>query len=240
MKSFDQMWEDLAPYLTCEKGLDEGYADGKYTKFFAKYCKQIDGIDISEEFQSKAKETLKDCDNVKLHIMDARKTIFPDKHFDVILNTSFHEFDLSGDVFTMDFDLKTDMLLEMIRLSDTICFAEIAPENISGELYKVFNPVEDHSLRTAKSNELIHKVLIENGYEMLIEDRAVDEIYFNSKEEFIAEMVDWWSNVRVPRGEEDKKQMENEIARILETENMLTDLCFHDIFRYTVYKKKEN
>jgi len=238
MKSFEQMWDDLSKYLTCERGLDEGFADGKYTRYFAKYCKHIEGIDISEEFMNKAKETLKDCDSVNLQIMDARKTSFPDKYFDVILNTSFHEFDLSNEIFSMDFELKTEMLLEMIRLSDTICFAEIAPENISGELYKVFNPVEEHSLRTLKSNELIHKVLTDSGYELELEDYAVDEIHFDSSEDFLEEMISWWSNVRLPKDEEDKNKMKEEIVRILETENMLTDLCFHDIFRYVAYKKK--
>ena len=240
MKKFDEMWNELAHYLICERGLDEGYSDGKYTKYFAKYCKQIEGIDISEDFCKVAKKKLKDYNNVNLQIMDARKTTFPDKHFDVILNTSFHEFDLSGyDKFTMDLDLKTDMLKEMIRLSDTIVFAEIAPENISGELYKVFNPVEDHSFRTRVSNLLIDKILRDNGYDRLIEDFAVDEISYNSREEFLDDMLVWWEEVKIPKDEAEKSQMKQKIAAILETENMLTDLCFHDIFRYTVYKKIE-
>ena len=240
MKTFEQMWSELSPYLTCEKGLDEGYADGKYTRYFARYCKNIVGIDLSEEFYQKAKENLKDLDNVELKIMDAANIQYPDKYFDVILNTSFHEFDLSGDVFEMNFDLKTRMLKEMTRLSDTIVFAEVSPENLSGELYKVFNPVEDHSLRIAKSNELIDKVLKESGYELVLCDRAVDEIKFSSREEFENEMLSWWEEVKIPKDDEEKQSMIRQIDEILETENMLTDLCFHDIFRYAVYKKIAN
>lgn len=237
MKSFDEMWEKISPYLTCDKGLDEGIANGKYTKYFAKYCKHIDAIDISDEFLAEARENLKDYENVTIHKMDATKTPFEDKSFGVILNTSFHEFDLSGDVFKMDFDLKTKMLEEMVRLSDTICFVEVTPENLSGELYKVFNPVEEHSLRIAESNKLIDKVLKEKGYELVFCEKAVDEIYFNNREEFENEMLDWWKEVKVPQTAEERAEMVSQIDEILETENMLTDLCFHDEFRFAVYKK---
>ena len=241
MKKWEEMWSELAPYLTCERGLDEGFADGKYTRFFARYCKAIDGIDISEDFYAKAKENLKDLDNVTLHIMDARKTTWSDKYFNVILNTSFHEFDLSGyEEFKLDYDLKTKMLEEMVRLSDTIVFAEVTPENLSGPLYQIFNPIEDHSLRIAKSNELIDKVLKEKGYEVVLEGIGVDEIRYNSREEFLEDMLSWWAEVKVPKDDAEKQSMIKQIAEILERKNFLTDLCFYDDFRYVVYKKKIN
>ncbi len=240
MKTFEQMWEELKPYLSCEKGLDEGYADGKYTRYFARYCKHIVGVDISPDFYAKAKENLKDLDNVELKLGDAAKVDYPDKYFDVILCTSFHEFDLSGmDEFKMDLELKERIIKEMMRLSDTLVFAEIDPDNLSADLYKVFNPIEDHRLRTVKSNELIDKVLKENGYELLLCDQAVDKIPFNSREEFKNEMLDWWSEVRVPKDEADRQEMLAKIEEILESRNFLTNLCFDDVFRYTVYKKAE-
>ena len=240
MKTFEDMWEELRPYLTCEKGLDEGYADGKYTRYFARYCKHIVGVDISEDFYKKAKENLKDLDNVELKIMDALKVDYPDKYFGVILCTSFHEFDLSGmDEFKMDLDLKTRILKEMTRLSDTIVFAEISPDNLSAPLYQIFNPVEDHALRTRTSNDLIDKVLKEAGYERLICDVAVDKIPFNSKEEFENEMLDWWSEVYVPKTEEERQSMIAKIDEVLERKNFLTNLCFDDELRYTVYKKEQ-
>lgn len=239
MKSFNEMWEELSPYLSVENGLDEGYSDGKYTKSFAKYCKHIEGIDISEDFYKEALNNLKDYDNVNLRVMDATKTDYPDKSFGVILNTSFHEFDLSGkEKFSMNLKLKTDILKEAMRLSDTLVFAEIAPENVSGELYQVFNPIEDHSFRTEVSNLLIDKVLRDNGYKRVIEDYAVDEIKYNSKEEFLDDMILWWAEVKVPASDEEKHTMQAKIAEILERQNMLTDLTFHDIFRYTVYVKE--
>jgi len=238
MKLFKDMWKDLSPYLTCEKGLDQGYANGKYTREFAKYCKHVVGIDLSEDFYKQAKENLKDLDNVELKIMDALKVDYPDKYFDVIFNTSFHEFDLKDfNEFKIDYELKTKILKEMVRLTDTIVFSECAPENISGKLFQVFYPIEDHSKRIEISNEIIDKVLKEEGYKLILCDRAVDEITFKSRREFEEEMIDWWSNVRIPSNEKDKQEMINKIDAILETEHMLSDLTFHDVFRYTVYKK---
>lgn len=238
MKKFEEMWEELKPYLSCEKGLDEGYYDGKYTRYFARYCKHIIGIDISSEFYEEAKENLKDLDNVELKIMDAANVEYPDKYFGVILCTSFHEFDLSGkEKFKMDLDLKRKILEEMTRLSDTIVFAEIDPDNLSAELYKVFNPIEDHALRTKKSNELIDKVLREKGYKLLLCDRAVDKIFYKTKEEFKEDMLSWWAEVHVPENENEKQKMLDKIEKILESRKFLTNLCFDDVFRYTVYKR---
>ncbi len=240
MKTFEEMWEELKPYLSVEKGLDEGYYDGKYTRYFARYCKHIVGVDISPEFHQIASENLKDLDNVELKVMDAANVDYPDKYFDVVLCTSFHEFDLSGkEEFKMDLDLKTRILKEMMRLSDTIVFAEIDPDNLSAELYKVFNPIEEHGIRTQKSNELIDKVLKENGYKQILCDRAVDKIPYNSREEFKEDMLSWWAEVHVPETEEEREQMLDKIEKILESRKFLTNLCFDDVFRYAVYKKGE-
>ena len=239
MKSFEQMWEELKPYLSCDKGLDEGYADGKYTRYFAKYCKNIVGIDISKDFYEQASKNLKDLNNVELKIMDALNVDYPDKYFDVIFCTSFHEFDMSGkEEFKMDLELKKNILSEMTRLSDTIVFAEPSTDNLSSTLYKVFNPIEEHAIRTEKSNELIDKVLKEAGYSLVLCDRAVDKIYYNSKEEFEEDMLAWWAEVHVPKDEKEKQEMISKIDDILETKKFLTNLCFDDVFRYAVYKKE--
>lgn len=68
MKKFNKMWDDLSPYLSVDRGLDDGYVDGKYTRQFAKYCEHIEVIDLSQDFYNLAKENLKDVKNVKLGI----------------------------------------------------------------------------------------------------------------------------------------------------------------------------
>lgn len=46
---------------------------------------------------------------------------FPNKSFDVLLNTNFHEFDLSTTPYSVNLKLKEEILKEMIRVTDTLC-----------------------------------------------------------------------------------------------------------------------
>jgi len=90
----DQMWKKLEPFLRVDKALEEGFSNGKYTKILAKYAKNVMAIDVSEDFLKIATEYLKNIDNVKLKLMNAQRLEFPNKSFDILLNSSFHEFDL--------------------------------------------------------------------------------------------------------------------------------------------------
>ena len=157
--TFDEMWERIKKYLSVDKALEEGFSNGKYTAVLAKYAKNVDAIDVDENFMKIAKENLKDFNNINLHLMDAKNTSFKDKEFDVLLNTSFHEFDLSHGTFSMNLDLKKEILKEMIRLSNTIVFIEPTEDAITNELFTVFDSSETHGIRIAKSNELIDTFL---------------------------------------------------------------------------------
>ncbi len=238
MKSFDNMYDDLSEYLTCDRCLEIGFGSGIYTKKFASYCNHLDAIDISKECYDNAVQNLGDLKNVEFHLMDACKMEFPDKQFDLVISVNtFHEIDMSSG--TIDLDLKNTALKEMIRLSDIVCFIEELPENLCCELFKVFNPDENHSLRIKKSNELIEKVMKENRYKVVVNDVAVNKIPFNSKEEMENEMLSWWSDIKTPSTIKEREQMINQINEILETQKMLTNLCFEDIVRYIVYKKED-
>ena len=50
-------------------------------------------------------------------------------------------------------------------------------------------------------------------------------------------MLAWWAEVHVPETEEEKQEMLKKIEDILESRKFLTNLCFDDVFRYTVYKR---
>ena len=80
-------------------------------------------------------------------------------------------------------------------------------------------------------------MLKENGYKLILCDRAVDKISYNSREEFKEDMLAWWAEVHVPETEEEKQEMLKKIEDILESRKFLTNLCFDDVFRYTVYKR---
>lgn len=237
MKTLQELWEYLREYLTVDNALEQGFSNGKYTKELAKYAKHVVGIDVSQDFYDIANENLKDFDNIELKIMDATNMDFEDKSFDLILNTSFHEFDLSGDVYSLDLDLKRKILTEMIRVSNTIIFVEPTESAVTNELFKVFNPVENHADRIEKSNKLIEEFMQENGYELIKKGLVYDRTDFNTLEELEQEMLNWWSDIKIPTNEEEKSSMIKEIDTILEKAKMLKDLQVTEDICFRIFRK---
>lgn len=238
MKEFYEMLEEISPFLKVENALEQGFSNGKYTRILSAYAKNVTGIDLSEDFYNMATENLEDLDNVNLLIMDAEKMTFEDKSFDVLLNTSFHEFDLSNDLFSLDLDLKRRILLEMIRVSDTIIFIEPTENAVTNELFKVFNPNENHAERIKKSNELIKSVMQENGYDLVVSGLTYNRDEFNTKEELDEEMLAWWSDIKIPENDEEKQKMINKIDEILENAGMLQELQVTEEMAYNVFKRR--
>ena len=235
--TFDEMWKKLERYLRVDKALEQGFSNGKYTKILAGYAKQVVGIDVDPNFLKIAKENLKGYNNVELLLMDAKKTTFNDKEFDVLLNTSFHEFDLSHGKFNMDLNLKREILEEMARLSDTIVFVEPTEDALTNELFKVFDSSEQHGIRIKKSNELIKKVLEEKGYKLVESGLTFNDDRFDSREELEEAMLDWWADIKIPANDEEKKEMISQIDKILEEAGMLQDLHVIEDVRYTIFQR---
>ena len=236
--TFDEMWNKLSKYLSVDNALEQGFSNGKYTAILAKYAKKVVGIDVDENFLEMAKENLKDFDNIDLCLMDAKNMSFPDKSFDVLLNTSFHEFDLSHGEFSLDLDLKKEILEEMIRVSNTIIFVEPTEDAVTNELFKVFDPSEEHGIRIAKSNELIKSVLEEAGYKLVETGLTFNDDHFTSRTELEEEMLAWWADIKVPQNDQEKSEMIAKIDDILEKAGMLeTNHVVEDI-RFNVYKKE--
>lgn len=240
MKSFNEMWEDLEKYLKVDKALEQGFSNGKYTEILAKYAKNVTAIDVSEDFYNIAKENLKNYHNITLMLMDAENMQFSDKSFDVLLNTSFHEFDLSNDQYSVDLKLKKRILLEMIRVSDTIIFVEPTENAVTNDLFKVFNPNENHSDRIMKSNNLIEQVMEENNYELLEKGLTFNRDEFSTKIELEEEMLSWWSDIKIPSNASEKDMMVKQIDDILEKAGMLNDLQVTEEIAYRVFRRKED
>ena len=238
--TFDEMWEKLKKYLSVKRALEQGYSNGKYTKILAQYAEEVVGIDVDSNFMAMAKENLKGFNNVELLLMDARKMSFPDNSFDVLLNTSFHEFDLSHGTFSMNLDLKREILEEMIRVSSTIVFVEPTEDAVTNELFKVFDPSEEHSVRIGKSNALIREVMAEHGYELVETGLTYNDDKFSSREELEEAMLDWWADIKIPADEEDKKEMIAKIDAILEKAGVLKDLHVIEDIRFNVFQRKDS
>jgi SAM-dependent methyltransferase len=239
LKTIDEVWQDLSKYLKSDRALEQGYSTGKYTKILAKYAKNVVAIDVSKEFFDIATENLKGINNVKLELMDAANMEFSDKSFDVLLNTSFHEFDLSGAVYSVDLELKRKILMEMMRVTNTIVFLEPSEDAVTNELFKVFNPNERHADRIRQSNALIDKVLPDNDFELIERGASYNEVIYNSLEELEEDVVGWWADIKVPANEEEKRLMIKNIDDILEKAGMLKDLKVIENVQYRVFQKKE-
>ncbi len=238
MKNLQETWKDLEKYLRVDKALELGFSNGNYTKVLADYAKNVDAIDVSEDFMKIAQENLKDYNNINLKIMDARKLDYPDKSFDLVLSTSFHEFDLSGEEYSVDLDLKKEILKEMVRVSNCILFVEPTENAVTNELFKVFNPVENHADRIGKSNGLIESYLGECGYKMIDKGLTFNRDDFGSREELEEEMLNWWADIKVPTNDAEKQAMIKQIDEILEKAGMLSDLQVTEEIAYRVFIKE--
>ncbi len=238
MKPLQEIWEDLREYLRVENALEQGFSNGNYTKILAKFAKNVTAIDVSDNFLSLAKENLKSYHNIKLMIMDAERMSFEDKSFDVLLNTSFHEFDLSGDIYSVNLELKERILKEMIRVSDCIIFVEPTENAVTNELFKVFNPNENHSDRIHQSNGLITSFMKEHGYTLVKQGLTYNEDKFETQEELENEMLDWWADIKIPKDKHEKLEMIKQIDKILEEAGMLEDLRVREEIKYRVYRRQ--
>ncbi len=238
MKPLQEIWKDLEKYLRVENALEQGFSNGKYTKILANYAENVTAIDVSEDFLKMASENLKEYKNIKLMLMDAENMQFKDKSFDVLLNTSFHEFDLSGEEYSVDLDLKRRILEEMIRVSNTIIFVEPTENAVTNELFKVFNPKENHSDRIKKSNELIESFMAENGYTLVEKGLTYNEDKFATQKELELEMLDWWADIKIPKDDVEKQEMIKQIDQILEDAGMLQELRVREEICYRVLRKK--
>ncbi len=237
MINFEEMWKKLENYLKVDNALEQGFSNGKYTAVLAKYAKNVTAIDVSEDFKKIAQNNLKDYNNINLMIMDAENMQFSDKSFDVLLNTSFHEFDLSGESYSVDLDLKKRILKEMIRVSDCIIFVEPTENAVTNELFKVFNPNENHSDRIHQSNELIANFMKENGYSLVENGLTFNKDEFENQEELENEMLNWWADIKIPQSENEKEEMIKQIDDILETAGMLKELHVTEEIGYKVYRR---
>ncbi len=238
MIKFYEMWNELEPYLKVTNALEQGFSNGKYTRILAKYAKNVIGIDTSYDFLKIAQDNLKDCNNIELKIMDAKQMTFKNKSFDVILNTSFHEFDLSHGEYKTDLLLKEDILKEMIRVSNTIIFIEPTENAVTNELFKVFDESENHSDRIAKSNKLISEFMQKNNYELVKTGLTFNEDCFNNLQELNNEMLAWWADIKIPENDTEKTTMIKKIDNILENAGMLKDLHVIEEIRFNVYQLK--
>ncbi len=222
------MWENISKYLKNKKVLEIGCGMGQKTKIIYNYTDNLTAIDLSGDSINTAKKIFKN-DKITFLTMDASKLEFKDNEFDVVITTdSFHEIEPT---------IQNKVLEEMTRMADTIIFIEPNEVSVTNELFKVFDPNENHSLRIKNSMEKAFNHM-ENKKYKLIENGYYNDIRkFNSEEIMFDTILTWWNDIKVPQNIDEKNRMIDQIKAILKNFNMLENMEVIERINYYIFTK---
>ena len=100
--------------------------------------------------------------------------------------------------------------------SKKIIFMEPHEESVTNELFKVFDPNEDHAQRILNTKECIRSFAIKYGYSIneLVKSTSLNQ--FDSREQLLNEMLNWWSDIKIPKDKNEEKEMKSKIQNILQ------------------------
>ena len=208
--------EDLSRYLTCENCLELGVFNGSelglYSHLIKKHVKNLTSIDISNQALVLAEKYFKEknIEGIKLIQMNACDLKFNKNVFDVVVTASFHE---------MDPSIQYKILEEANRVlkeHKRIIFIEPHEDSVTNELFRVFDPNENHAQRIKNTKECIVKFAKDYGYKINKLSKSISLNQFDSREQLLSEMLNWWSDIKVPQNEEEKLEMMKSIERILQ------------------------
>lgn len=224
------MWENLSKYLHDKKIIEIGCGIGQKTKNILRYTDNVTAIDISKENIRIAQQQF-DSDKVHFLVMNASKLDFPNKSFDIAVTTdSFHE---------IDSELQDNVLSEMVRIANMIIFIEPDEVSVTNELFKVFDPNENHSMRIKKSLDKAFQFMNKSEYELKETGNYNDITKFNSKEEMFETLLDWWNDIKIPKDINEKTQMINQMKNILQDFDMLDKMEVFEKIHYYVFEKEK-
>ena len=207
--------EDLEPYLSCENCLELGVFNGSelglYSHLIKKHVKNLTSIDISNQALQLAEKYFneKNIDGINLIQMNACDLKFDDNTFDRVVTASFHEMNPSIQYKILE---EADRVLKNDK---KIIFMEPHEESVTNELFKVFDPNEDHAQRIINTKNCILQFAENNGYKVNKLVKSLSFNQFDSREQLLDEMLNWWSDIKVPQNETEKQNMKDSIAQIL-------------------------
>ena len=207
--------EDLKPYLSCDKCLELGVFNGSelglYSHLIKKHVNRLTSIDISNQALVLAEKYFreKNIDGIELIQMNACDLKFDKNTFDVVVTASFHEMDPSIQYKILE---EADRVLKDKK---RIIFMEPHEESVTNELFKVFDPNEDHALRIKNTKDCILKFADNYGYEVNKLVKSLSFNQFESKEQLLDEMLNWWSDIKIPKDDIERRAMKDEISQIL-------------------------
>jgi len=234
--------EDLKSYLNCNNCLELGVFNGSelglYSHLIKKHVRNLTSIDISNQALQLAEKYFKEknIDGIKLIQMNACDLKFDDNMFDVVVTASFHE---------MDPSIQFKILEEanrVLKKHKKIIFIEPHEDSVTNELFKVFDPNENHAQRILNTKSCIRKFAKKYGYNINELVKSISLNQFDSKEQLLNEMLNWSSDIRVPQNENEEKQMKTEIQNTLQkfAEKDFINNQVNEIIWCWILEKKEN
>ena len=176
-----------------------------------KYVKNLTSIDISNQALQLAEKYFneKNIDGINLIQMNACDLKFDDNTFDRVVTASFHEMNPSIQYKILE---EADRVLKNDK---KIIFMEPHEESVTNELFKVFDPNEDHAQRIINTKNCILQFAENNGYKVNKLVKSLSFNQFDSREQLLDEMLNWWSDIKVPQNETEKQNMKDSITQIL-------------------------
>ncbi len=201
--------EDVIKQAKDKDVLEIGCGDGSYTQIIQKYAKSLKSIDLLQMFiDMNIKEN--SAPNTEFLLMDASDLKFNDKFFDVVFSSSFHE---------IDHEKQTDVLNEAMRVlkdNGLLIFIDPTERSVTNDLFRVFDPNENHGERIKKSASTIKNYMQQNGHKLLQYKTGQIDMVFNDITELDNTMLDWWSDILIPKDDEERQILVNRIHKVLE------------------------
>ena len=226
-----RVWEKLAPFFKVEKLLEVGVGLSDCSKEILDNSKQIERITIDENWLREAENKFQHP-NVNYQLMGAEKLDYADAYFDCIfLSSTYHEFDSSIQRQALD------EMYRVLKRGGTWILIEPRETAIANELFKVFDPKEDHAGRISKSFKLLMDFIKEKEMSIVIQGDTMEVKKFESIDECNESMLLGWSDIKIPKDEKEKKEMTEKIDEILTKADMLEDLTIREDSRFLVIKK---
>ncbi len=226
-----QVWKKLTPFFEVDNLLEIGVGFSDCPKEIVDSSKHVERITIDKDILEKAKEQFQHS-NVNCQLMGAEKLDYENEFFDCIFaKDAYHEIDAS---------IREQALNEMYRVlktGGTIIFIDAKESAVTNELFKVFDPQEDHAKRIKNSFDLLKKFVKDKKMDILMQGNSAVVTKFKSLDDYNETMLEWWSDVKIPKDEKEKNEMIKAIDNILTKAGMLDDLEIAEDARFIVMKK---
>ena len=230
-----RMWALLEKYFCVDNVLEVGMGVQNCEEAITKNAKNIERITISKEILQAVKKEYSHS-NINYKLMNVEKLDYPDRFFDVVFSTGYHEFSFGQH----GFDVHKKALGEMYRvLSNNGVFVFVEPKesSVTNELFKVFNANENHANRIKKSFSILSEFIKDNDMKIELNGETKVSCEFDSEKQYIDTMLDWWNDVKIPKDDKEKDIMSSKIRDILSDAGMLKGLRIFEDTQFLVIRK---